>query len=93
MSLGYNHAFPNKLGSIELTAEGQLTTLLIRMHYHGRDFDPSRVPEPDLDSPLEARPMGGLGLYFMRQVMDKVTFEFDALNGNTLTMRRVLMLR
>ena len=62
----------------------------MRLHYHGSSFDPSRIPEPNLTGPLEERPAGGLGLYFMRQLMDQVDFEFDAVNGNVLTMRRIL---
>jgi anti-sigma regulatory factor (Ser/Thr protein kinase) len=27
-----------------------------------------------------------LGLYFMRRLMDEVTFQFDERNGNVLTM-------
>jgi serine/threonine-protein kinase RsbW len=35
---------------------------------------------------LESLPEGGLGLYFMRKLMDQVTFQFDEQNGNVLTM-------
>jgi anti-sigma regulatory factor (Ser/Thr protein kinase) len=34
---------------------------------------------------LEDTEVGGLGLYFMRQVMDEVRFQFSAA-GNELTM-------
>jgi len=88
----FNHAFPDKYGQLELTTQCTLTALVIRLRYRGSAFDPSAVPEPDLTKPLEQRPIGGLGLYFMRQVMDQVTFEFDAEQGNTLTMRRLLNL-
>lgn len=87
-----NHAFPDKRGRIHLVVIGNPEIMLIRMRYHGKSFDPSRVPDPDLDAPLQARPAGGLGLFFMRQVMDRVTFEFDEVQGNTLTMRRRLNL-
>lgn len=88
----FNHAFPDKRGALEISTQCSLTALVIRLHYYGRSFDPSAVPDPDLTIPLEQRPTGGLGLYFMRQVMDRVTFEFDAEQGNTLTMRRLLNL-
>lgn len=86
----FNHAFENNHGRVHFTlwrAEGKL---VMRMHYHGRSFDPSRIPEPILNAPLEERPTGGLGLYFMRQLMDKVEFVFDAEHGNVLTMHRIL---
>lgn len=88
----FRHAFERQSGRIEVSAECEPTALTIRLGYHGKAFDPSQVPEPDLAAPPEERPDGGLGLYFMRQVMDRVVFEFDAQNGNTLTMRRLLNL-
>jgi anti-sigma regulatory factor (Ser/Thr protein kinase) len=33
----------------------------------GLPFDPRSAPAPDLELALEARPIGGLGLYLMRQ--------------------------
>lgn len=87
-----NHAFESKQGRIKLTLWRKDSKLSMRLHYHGRAFDPSRIPEPDLSVPLEERPVGGLGLYFMRQLMDQVTFEFDVVNGNVLTMQRILNL-
>jgi serine/threonine-protein kinase RsbW len=86
----YRHVFHGKPGRIELGAERQFNTLVIQVHYHGRGFDPSVIPDPDITAPLSERPVGGLGLYFIRQVMSQVEFRFDAENGNTLTMRRKL---
>lgn len=86
----FNHAFETRHGRIVLTLWREGTRLVLQLHYHGRSFDPSRIPEPDLTGPLEERPIGGLGLYFMRQLMDQVDFEFDTVNGNVLTMRRIL---
>ncbi len=88
----FNHAFEGKRGRIVLTLWREQDRLVMHMHYHGKSFDPSRIPEPVLNAPLEERPTGGLGLYFMRQLMDQVTFEFDAVRGNVLTMRRILNL-
>ena len=40
----------------------------------GPGFDPLRVPEPDLASPLESRQPGGLGIHFIRRLMDRVEY-------------------
>jgi len=73
-------------GDIEVTyrIDGEGLTVVLRDY--GRPFDPDRVPEPDLQAPLEDRDAGGLGLHFMRQLMDQVRFEFTAGAGNVLTM-------
>jgi serine/threonine-protein kinase RsbW len=82
------HAYdPDRHGDIKLScciqAEGDL---VISIHDAGRPFDPTLVPEPPMGSDWENLPEGGLGLYFMRRLMDQVTFHFDEQNGNTLTM-------
>ncbi len=41
----------------------------------GRPFDPLQVAPPDLDAPVEDRPVGGLGLHILRTVMDRLTYE------------------
>lgn len=77
-----------------LKEEGTLTIICqlrgndfaIIIRDHGKPFDPESISTPDLDADLEERKVGGLGLYFMRQVMDEVKFHFDSKEGNELTM-------
>jgi serine/threonine-protein kinase RsbW len=40
----------------------------------GRPFDPLALPAPDVTSELEARPVGGLGVFLVRQMMDGVSY-------------------
>jgi len=72
-------------GDIECTCHIDDEGLTIVLHDQGRPFDPESVPEPDRDATIQECKIGGLGLYFMRQLMDKVHFEFTD-SGNTLTM-------
>jgi anti-sigma regulatory factor (Ser/Thr protein kinase) len=41
----------------------------------GCAFDPFAVVPPDLDEPLEARPVGGLGLHILRSMTDDSRYE------------------
>ena len=73
-------------GDIECTCcpgDGELT---VTLHDHGHPFDPSCVPVPNLQPTLDECTGGGLGLYFMRQLMDQVHFESMPGAGNVLTM-------
>jgi anti-sigma regulatory factor (Ser/Thr protein kinase) len=45
---------------------------------------------PDVATPLDQRPLGGMGLFLMREVMDQVSFQFEGENGNRLTMVKQL---
>jgi len=60
--------------------------LVITIHDMGKPFDPLAVPDPPVGTCLDDLPAGGLGLYFMRKLMDKVEFCFDERDGNMLTM-------
>ena len=40
----------------------------------GKPFDPTRAPDPELDLPLDKQPVGGLGIFLMRQYTDKVEY-------------------
>jgi anti-sigma regulatory factor (Ser/Thr protein kinase) len=40
----------------------------------GRPFDPLQAPPPDLTLPLEQRPIGGLGIHLIRNLMDEVSY-------------------
>jgi serine/threonine-protein kinase RsbW len=52
---------------------GELT---MRITDHGIEFNPLKVPTPDdLDKPVKDRKIGGLGVYFIRQLMDKVDYQ------------------
>jgi len=44
--------------------------LIIRVYDHGQGFDLENVPIPDLDHPQES----GMGIYFIRSMMDSVTY-------------------
>lgn len=50
--------------------------LTITLKDCGRSFNPDEISDPDLKASLEEREVGGLGLFFMRQLMDEVKFTF-----------------
>lgn len=62
---------------IECTCKIGNESLTVVIRDCGRPFDPTEVPDPNLKASLEDREEGGLGLFFMRQLMDEVTFSFN----------------
>ena len=61
---------------IECSCQTNDEGLTITLIDCGRPFNPLEVPEPDLESDLDDRMIGGLGLFFIRQLMDEVSFKF-----------------
>ncbi|BBK40748.1 hypothetical protein STVA_07680 [Allostella vacuolata] len=54
----------------------------------GPPFDPLSLPDPDVDAPLDDRVPGGLGIYFVRRLMDEVVYERrDAFNRLRIAKR------
>lgn len=54
----------------------------------GRAFNPLEAAAPDLSLPIDKRPIGGLGLYLLREFADEVVYERrDGTNRLTLTKR------
>lgn len=61
---------------VECTTQATRNELIVTLRDCGRPFNPEIVPVPDLEADLEDREIGGLGLYFIRQLMDEVEFTF-----------------
>jgi len=82
------HAYgPHHLGSIDIACCVQdQGDLVIKIRDSGQPFNPAQVPDPPIGTSLDELPEGGLGLYFMRKLMDEVKFRFDERGGNELTM-------
>lgn len=59
--------------------------LVIRVYDHGQGFDLEQVPLPDLDQPKE----GGMGLFFIRSLMDSVIYTQED-ECNVLEIRKLL---
>lgn len=80
------HAYRGQGGPIEVQIGPADGGVQVTIHDHGAPFDPESVPIPDVTAPLEERRLGGMGLFLMRKLMDRVEFTFDAVAGNRLTM-------
>ena len=52
-------------------AEGGLT---MTVEDDGPGFDPLSLPTPDVMAGLNERPIGGLGVFLVREMMDEVTY-------------------
>ncbi|MDO4759069.1 MAG: SpoIIE family protein phosphatase [Rikenellaceae bacterium] len=63
--------------------------LIFKIIDDGKAFDPTRQPDADVTLSLEERPIGGLGIFLIRRIMQAV--EYRRVNEkNILTMVKVL---
>ena len=64
--------------NIELCIVSTPDELSIDIIDDGHAFDPfTEAPPPDLDSSVEERPIGGLGVHFVKTMMDDVQYQRD----------------
>ena len=59
---------------IDMTVRLDGGVLVIELADDARPYDPTLVPYPDLEAPVEERPIGGLGVHFVRQKMDGFSY-------------------
>lgn len=84
------HAYSGQGGLITLYFERNENTAIITIQDQGKPFDPAAIPPPDLEAEVEKRQIGKLGLHFMRQLMDEISYSFDPEKGTTLVMKKMV---
>ena len=52
-------------------------------------FDPTKVPDVDVDAPLEERSVGGLGLYLVLKMVDSIHYEYANRESKITFIKRV----
>ena len=83
-----SYAYDDSDGNVEINCDGKEGRgLVIEIIDSGTPFDPTSMPEPDIDAPLDDRRIGGLGVYMMHQLMDEVNYRRDG-NRNILTIAK-----
>ena len=60
---------------IEVSLAVSPDTVTVEIVDDGQPFNPlTDAPEPDLEAALEDRPIGGLGVYLVREMMDELHY-------------------
>ena len=55
----------------------------------GQPFNPLECPDPDVSKPLEDRPLGGLGIYLVRNVMDALDYTYQGGKNRIKLTKRI----
>jgi serine/threonine-protein kinase RsbW len=81
-------------GDITVNWEVQGSKFIVTIVDSGEQFDPDTIPPPSIPRPalhvdddLDVE-VGGLGVHFMRELMDKVSYSYRKGQGNVVTMVR-----
>ena len=84
------YAYPKEeRQEIVLTAKKSDKSLIFVLTDSGKEFDPTQAPDADVTLSAEEREIGGLGIFLIRQIMNKV--EYQRIEGkNVLTLGKDL---
>ena len=85
-----NYAYPpGTRGDVTVEAASNDVRLKFTIIDNGSPFDPTLKPDADITLTAEERPIGGLGILMVRQIMDSINYE--RVDGcNVLTLRKKL---
>ena len=71
-----DYAYPvDTEGTINVTIEADKESLRFILTDSGAEFDPTRVSKADTTLTVDERPIGGLGVFLVRNLMDSINYE------------------
>ena len=74
---------------IRMATKGE--TIVLEISDVGQPFDPLRdAPAPDLTSSLQERPIGGLGLYLIKTMVDEIHYLWEDGRNHLTLITRIL---
>lgn len=84
------YAYPNQTGKeISVQATTVADSLVFTLTDSGQAFDPTQVKDADITLSAAERPIGGLGVFLIKQIMDEL--EYKRIDGkNIFILRKTL---
>lgn len=84
------YAYPSQEEhDILLRATVSPNQLIFLLSDNGQSFDPTQVEDVDITLSIEERPLGGLGIFLIRSIMNEVSYQRLA-GENRLIMKKDL---
>ena len=80
-----SHGYRDKSGTIALSCRKRGKNIVVTIVDEGTPFDPTSVKTPDLDAIMEEQEIAGLGVYFIKTLVDEVNYDYRA-GKNVLTL-------
>ena len=86
VSYAYDDTNTNNTVTISINDSDDKT--IITFIDSGKHFNPLIKDDPDLSLNVDERPVGGLGIYLVKKMMDNVEYEYKD-NKNILTIEKI----
>jgi anti-sigma regulatory factor (Ser/Thr protein kinase) len=83
------YAYQPGPGPVHVRAAARGREMNIEFEDAGKPYNPLGNAEPDITVSMEDRPIGGLGVFLVKKLMDGVTYRFEN-NRNFLTLTKLI---
>lgn len=74
---------------VEVSTVLEDDVLTISFQDGGIEFDPLAKPDPDINASIEDRPIGGLGIFICKQMMDSLTYKYEKKRNIFLMSKKI----
>ena len=82
-----NYAYTDGKGKAQISALVTTRRAEITFADSGIPYDPLAKPDPDITLSADVRPIGGLGIFLSKKLMDEVTYKYED-SKNVLTIKK-----
>ena len=85
------YAYHPETGDVTVRIETEEDPLSVVLTFidHGIPYNPLERKDPDVSLPVDERPVGGLGIFLVKKVMDGISYEHRD-GRNILILKKVL---
>ena len=84
-----NHGSAGGAGEIAIELLSDAEAVTIEIIDDGKPFDPlTDAPDPDTESSIEDRAVGGLGIHLVRTMMDEVSYRREEKRNHMILVKR-----
>ena len=80
------YAYPETNGMINVSIDNSNGEITLKFEDEGIPYNPLEKPDPDITLPPEERPLGGLGIFMVKEMAKDITYQRIE-NKNILTIK------
>jgi sigma-B regulation protein RsbU (phosphoserine phosphatase) len=81
----FSYAYPPFEGEVEVVIDKNDEDIVLQLKDWGIQYNPLEKKDPDINLPPEERPMGGLGIFMVKQLSKSIEYKYE--NANILTIK------
>ena len=81
-----SYAYGNKLGTAKVSVDKNDNEIILKFEDTGISYNPLQKDDPDITLSLEERPIGGLGIFMVKEMSNDIEYKRED-NKNILILK------